>query len=98
MNGAALGSAFTTRLGFSLWYVVPASTLLLGDPLLGAVIYGMYALVRTASAYPLLRWRARQADPAEVTDALRAWHPRARALCAAALVLVGAIVVMTVGF
>jgi hypothetical protein len=98
MNGAALGSAFTTRLGFTLWYVVPASALLLGSPARGAAIYGTYAFARTSSAYLLLVWRGRRIDAADVTDKLRAWNRPVRGACAATLVIFGTTVVVSVGF
>jgi len=50
LNGAALGTGFTTRIAFALWYVVPAASLLAGSPLLGAVIYGAYGTTRAGSA------------------------------------------------
>jgi hypothetical protein len=51
-NGLAMGTGFTTRIGFWLWYAVPVSALLSASVLEGAAIYGAYALVRGSS--PLL--------------------------------------------
>jgi hypothetical protein len=45
-NGMLLGSAVTNRIGFWLWFLVPAGCLLSGSPLLGAALWGTYALAR----------------------------------------------------
>jgi hypothetical protein len=37
----------TTRIGYWLWYAVPVTCLLTGRSLLGALMYGVYGLVRT---------------------------------------------------
>jgi hypothetical protein len=49
-NGAILGIGFATRIGFWLWWIVPFSALLSGSPQHGALVYGCYALARSASA------------------------------------------------
>jgi hypothetical protein len=97
LNGSALGIAITTRLGFSLWYVIPAGSFLTADPALGACIYGTYGFTRTASVYLLLRWKASVIDSAEVTDILRSWQPRVRRTCAAALAGIGVAAIVVVG-
>lgn len=45
-NGAAMGSGFTTRIGFWLWYVVPVGAVLSGSPVAGAALYVAYAATR----------------------------------------------------
>ena len=55
-NGVALGIGMTSRIGFSLWYIVPVASFLWGEPVLGAIIYGLYSFVRSAASFPLLIW------------------------------------------
>jgi hypothetical protein len=97
LNGATLGGAVSTRLGFSIWYAIPSGSLLMADPAFGALLYGLYAFTRTVSVYPLLRWKARVADSADVTDVLRSWQPTVRRVCAAVLAGLGAVVIVVVG-
>lgn len=47
LNGLVLGLGVTTRVGYWLWYAVPITCLLSGEPLLGALVFGVYGLVRT---------------------------------------------------
>lgn len=68
-NGASLGIGFTTRIGFALWYVVPAASLLAGSPFAGAMIYGVYGTVRSGSALLLIA-AARRTDLETVMDRL----------------------------
>lgn len=53
-NGAVLGIAVTSRLGFWLWYVVPLAALLSGSAWWGMVDYGTYGGVRAAGVWLLL--------------------------------------------
>ncbi len=53
-NGAALGFGASTRLGFASWYVIPATAFLFADPVLGALIYALYAASRAGSAGVLI--------------------------------------------
>lgn len=46
LNGVTLGVGVTTRVGYWLWYAVPVICLLTGRPLAGALVYGIYGLVR----------------------------------------------------
>jgi hypothetical protein len=79
LNGGALGLGFTTRLGFALWYVVPASSLLSGSPLLGALIYGVYGLMRGAGAL-LIIFAARRSNFGTVSGFLLDAKVSAKAL------------------
>lgn len=54
-NGASLGLGFTSRLGFWVWYVVPLAVLLIGQPLIGTVLYGTYGAVRGWAVWVFLR-------------------------------------------
>lgn len=53
-TGAALGVGATTRIGFPLWYAIPLGAALSGSVVVGAAIYGTYALVRSGTAIGLL--------------------------------------------
>jgi hypothetical protein len=57
VNGLALGFGGTTRIGVWLWYVVPLAALLFGRPILGTLIYGVYALVRGVAVWAVLAWQ-----------------------------------------
>jgi hypothetical protein len=46
-NGAALSLGVTTRLGFPVWYAIPAICLLGASPVIGALTWGLYGLLRT---------------------------------------------------
>lgn len=61
-NGALLGAGFTSRLGTWLWYVVPMTCFVVGAPLAGAVIWGVYAVTRLVIAMGIAAWM--RADPA----------------------------------
>jgi hypothetical protein len=45
-NGALLGLAVTSRIGFWLWYVVPLAAFLSAAPVAGAIVWGLYGLAR----------------------------------------------------
>jgi hypothetical protein len=51
VNGAALGIGGTSRIGFWLWYAIPVGALLLGHPLLSAVVFGVYGAARGFAAW-----------------------------------------------
>jgi hypothetical protein len=53
-TGAVLGSGAFTRIGFWLWYAIPAGALLAGDFWLGAASYGAYGFSRSGGALLLL--------------------------------------------
>jgi hypothetical protein len=98
LNGLALGTAFTTRLGFALWYAVPCGALLAARPGLGAAVYGAYGCARTSGALGLIALtRIRGGDLATTTDWMRALHPRVRRCVAAVLVAVGVATVSVAG-
>jgi hypothetical protein len=60
-NGLALGCGALNRIGFWLWYAIPAGAFLVANPLLGGLIYGTYGVSRGISVwlimYGLARWR-----------------------------------------
>ena len=65
LNGAAMGAGFVTRIGYWLWYVIPVTCFLLASPRAGALVFGLYGLVRAAFPVALAvndRLRERDAD------------------------------------
>ncbi|MGH7717457.1 MAG: hypothetical protein ACREON_01250 [Gemmatimonadaceae bacterium] len=106
-NGVALGVGATTRIGVWLWYAVPVGALLVGDPALGAVIYGSYAVSRAVGLWGLLAWeRYRSHGPQPRPGPLSPSDPaiwllrhgvHARRLAALNLVGLGLTVFVTVG-
>lgn len=46
-NGAALSVGVTTRIGFPVWYLIPAICLVGANPLVGALTWGLYGGLRT---------------------------------------------------
>lgn len=53
-NGLALGCGASSRVGFWLWYVVPAGAFLFGSAALGLLIYGTYRLMRGLGVWVFL--------------------------------------------
>jgi hypothetical protein len=94
-NGLALGFGATSRIGFWLWYVIPLGALLLGDPWLGAVVYGTYGLIRGLGAvFILLLMLGLKVD---ISDWLIRRYGAARVLAAGQLVLLGVSTSIVVG-
>jgi hypothetical protein len=95
-NGLALGCGATSRLGFALWYLVPATAFLSGSPLLGALLYGSYGAVRGLSAWAIILATRRR--PFEtISEWLLSRTAAAGAVTAARLVATGTAVVVAVG-
>ncbi len=101
-NGFALGHGARTRIGFSSWYVIPAAALLMGQPLIGALVYGTYGLARASSALGwlaadrLLSRRLRGGGEGLVLRVLDA-RPLATVIDAGALAITGVMVILAVG-
>lgn len=53
-NGLALGCGASSRVGFWLWYVIPAGAFLFGSAALGSLIYGTYGLTRGLGVWVFL--------------------------------------------
>lgn len=101
-NGLVLGFGATSRIGFWLWYVVPVSSLLIGEPLLGAAIYGIYGLVRGLAAWWLIVvghvLRARRGTMFnEISEWLIRRRPAATVVAAGQLLIVGITFAIAVG-
>ena len=94
-NGLALGFGATSRIGFWLWYVIPLGAFLLGDPRLGALVYGTYGLVRGLGAiFILLVMLGLKLD---ISDWLITRYGTARALAAGQLIFLGVSASIVVG-
>lgn len=95
-NGFTLGLGAISRIGFPLWYVVPAGAFLVARPDLGIAIYGTYSMVRGMAVWPLIlggfRWLGK-----DYQDWLIGCARAARVLAATQLVLLGVVVVVAVG-
>ncbi len=94
-NGLTLGFGATSRIGFWLWYVVPLGAFLVGDPRLGAIIYGAYGLIRGLGAvFIFLGMFLFEAD---ISDWLTERYGAARVLAAGQLVFLGVALTIVVG-
>ena len=99
MNGAAMGAAFTSRIGFWLWYVVPVAALLSGSVAMGAAIYGTYAVSRVVGTSILLVSRVRLSQRLNrrftaVSDLILSKRATARHVAALQLTAVGVVAVV----
>ena len=94
-NGLTLGFGATSRIGFWVWYVVPLGAFLLGDPRLGAAIYGTYGLVRALGAVFIFLGILRL--EVDVSDWLIERYGTARVLAAGQLVFLGVVLTIVVG-
>ena len=92
-TGAILGLGATTRIEFWLWYLVPLGAFLSGDPLAGLLIYGTYALLRTAAA-PAIVVAARETGLDVFGRILMRQLPFARASARLELALAGVALVL----
>lgn len=95
-NGAALGFGAGTRLGFSLWYVVPLGALVFGNVVLGAAIYGAYGGTRAVAAWLVIRAGAGKSLD-DVTEWLFHHASAARTMAAAQLLALGVATIVGVG-
>ncbi len=94
-NGLTLGFGATSRIGFWLWYVVPLGAFLVGDPRLGAIIYGTYGLIRGLGAvFMFLGMLLLEAD---ISDWVIERYGAARVLAAGQLVFLGVALAIVVG-
>lgn len=50
LNGASLGLGAFSRIGWWLWYAVPTGAFISRDAVVGAVVFGAYALTRASCA------------------------------------------------
>lgn len=97
-NGGMLGLGATSRIGFWLWYVVPATALLGAQPALGGAIYGLYGLVRGGTVWILLLALSRSEGRVPLELWLLDHTAEARVVAAGQLVIIGIVLALTLGF
>ena len=96
-TGGALGLGGTSRIGFWLWFVVPLGALLVGDPLLGAAIYGTYGLVRGLGPWGIILGEMLAGRGGDTSWSLLERREVARGAASAHLVFVGVALVGIIG-
>lgn len=102
-NGIALGFGLATKVGFSMWYLIPIGALLTGSALGGGVVYGAYAFVRGLGVWGIMlaiRIASKTRPPEEVQpgDWLTGRYRATRLSLSTALVSLGLTGVVAVGF
>lgn len=92
-NGALLGVAITSRIGFWAWYVLPLGVLYLARADLGLVIGGSFGFFRLAVLVSLAEaMHSRPGRAASLADGLIALRGRIRPALAAVSVLAAAVI------
>lgn len=91
-NGVTLGLGATTRIGFWLWFAIPAAAILYADILAGAMIYGVYGALRAGLVWPMIQFQRRTENP-EMSLSLLKRQPQIRRLAGSVLLLTGVVVV-----
>lgn len=95
LNGGALGLGVSSRIGVWLWYAVPLSSLLSGDVMIGATIFGAYGLVRGGIPSLLfVRYRRATSSAVEFGLAMMSKNGLLTRLCGAQLFLLGVVVLL----
>jgi hypothetical protein len=95
MNGLALGCGAFSRLGFSLWYIVPLACFFSGSVLLGAAIYGAYGLARGIAVWPIML--VARSSGFDLGEWLIARSATAKRIAAAELIVVASAFAVAVG-
>lgn len=99
LNGLALGCGAASRIGFPLWYAVPAAAFLGGSTELGTAVYALYGGVRGAGVWFIMFGLSRWVRPSrDVGRWLNRQSRPAHALAAAYLLLTGVSLSVLVGF
>lgn len=95
LNGASLGFAVTTRLGFPLVYVLPIASFVSGTLWFGALLWAAYGVCRTSLAWVVLRYMSSRRPDAVLDGLIRLQPPLRRAagglLAVDAVVLIGVV-------
>jgi hypothetical protein len=95
-NGIAIGVGFSTRIGYWLWYVLPAVAVFYGSWKVGVLLFVVYASVRAGIAVFLSGVGEKRNESAHrLQDHLASLTPRMRTACAGALVVVSIAVAVT---
>ncbi len=95
-NGLALGLGAMSRIGFWLWYAVPAGALLSGAPELGATVYGTYGFVRGVGVWGIILL-GDYTTGSDVSDRLFEHIKTAKTLAAGQLIFLGIVVSIVIG-
>lgn len=95
-NGLALGCGAGSRIGFWLWYAIPAGALLFGNAASGALLYGTYGAARGILAWPLMNFAKHNPQWDQGVWLLRKM-PAAKALSASLLLFVSVFITVVVG-
>jgi hypothetical protein len=95
-NGLALGSGFANRIGFWLWYSIPLGAFLVGSPVLGACLYGIYGLVRGTIVWALIYGPAKKYGE-ELAERLIGYNKIARLITTGQLLFLGIVVAIVIG-
>ena len=95
-NGFTLGLGAISRIGFPLWYSIPVGAFLIGRPGLGIVVYGTYSTVRAMAVWALIPGGSRLLGKG-YQDWLIEHNGAARILTSAQLLLLGVVVIVTIG-
>lgn len=95
-TGAAIGFGATTRIGFPLWYAIPLGSLLYGQPVLGAAIYGTYSIVRGTAIWIMIL-RLLDGVEHDIIGWLIAHNKIARIVAAGQLLILGITISLMVG-
>lgn len=98
LNGGALGVGFLTRVGFPLWYGIPVAAIAFAHPVLGALIFGSYATVRTVLAWPSFCLSRAVGDRHDLLLLLVRLEPSAHAVSSYGLILLASFVIVSVGY
>jgi hypothetical protein len=96
-NGVALGLGAASRLGFPLWFVIPAGCLLTGSAVFGAALYSMYGVARTGAAGVIWLFAKRADDFDPILDWVRNQHGHARLVATSYLLLLGSCTLVVAG-
>lgn len=98
VNGSLLGLGLTSRIGFWIWYLIPAGILAAGSPAAGAAIWGGYGFTRLAVAAGLARRMHRMPDRMpDISTRILRLRPAARRLAGPVTVGAAAALVLWLG-
>jgi hypothetical protein len=102
LNGLTLGLGFISRLGYWLWYALPAGAFLSGDVVFSATLFGLYGFVRAIIPVLTSTYLAysRPSNERSMRPAQRwmiGWLREARLLAACQLICLSVATVVAVG-
>ena len=95
-NGALLGAAVASRIGFCLWYVVLLAILILGSWRLSGLVHGAYGLARMG-AIVVMAWEIRSTRAKAACSAALGGRSRAQQVCRGTLLATAALLALATG-